>query len=99
MSNKIFVGQSSLRIRLTTGVDITGATCKIKYKKPDNSTGEFSPCPIESNSQGIFYYDVQDTTELDQAGRWKFWAHVTFSDGRVAPGETVEVRVYRPGSK
>ena len=87
MSN-IFVGQSSLRIQLTTGVDITGATAlAIKYKKPDNTTGSWTATEGTA-ATGIIYYDLTATTDLDVAGVWTFWAYITFSDSRVAPGDS-----------
>lgn len=94
---KIFVGQSALRFVADTNVDITGATgTLIKYTKPDGSTGTFSASILDAE-EGTIYYDVVNTTELDQAGVWYMWAHVTFSDGRVAQGVPVRVKVYVEG--
>lgn len=94
---KIFVGQSALRFEADTNVDITGASATlIKYKKPDDTTGSFT-ATISDAENGIIYYDVVNTTEIDQAGSWYMWAHVTFSDGRIAQGVTVRVRVFEEG--
>lgn len=93
---KIYLNQSSLRIQLTTNVDITGATSTlIKYKKPSGSTGSWI-ASIEAAGDGIIYYDLTGT-ELDETGTWTLWAHVTFSDTRVAPGEPVKMIVYTEG--
>lgn len=88
----IFKNQNKLRLKLTTSVDITGATSKlIKYKKPDGTEGQFTAASLD-DSTGVIYYDFTGT-ELDQAGRWEFWAYITFSDSRVAPGEKITIEV------
>lgn len=98
--NKIYSKQESLRIRLTTGVDIAEATTtKIKYRKPDGTKGEWG-AEVEDATKGIIYYDVKKTVseaDIDQAGVWKFWAYITFSDGRSAPGKVVKERIYSEG--
>ena len=94
---KIYKNQSSLRIRLTTGVQVTGASVtKIKYKKPDGTVGDWD-ATVEDEGDGILYYDLTGT-ELDQVSDWLFWAYVTFADGRSAPGEPVRVKVYEEPS-
>jgi len=82
----IFVNQSKLRIQLTTNVDITEATSLlIKYEKPDGTTGSWV-ANSSDDTNGVIYYDLTDG-ELSTNGNWTFWAYVTFSDGRSAPGE------------
>lgn len=96
--SKIFVGQSKLRIQLTTGVDITSATpVLIKYIKPDATEGSWT-AEIGTASSGIIYYDLTSTTDLDQAGLWTFWAHITFSDSLVAAGEIITEEIYAEGT-
>lgn len=92
--NVIYKGQSALRIKLTTGVDITGSLVrKIYYKKPDNTVGNVD-AQIDSSTAGIIYYDLPANSQLiDQAGTYQFWAYITFADGRSARGQTVNVRV------
>lgn len=93
---KIYLNQSSLRIQLTTLVDITGATeTLIKYKKPSGTTGEWT-ATVEAVGDGIIYYDLTGD-ELDEIGTWTFWAYVTFADTREAPGEPVKIIVYSEG--
>ena len=98
--SKIFVGQSSLRIQVTTSVNIAAATeLLIKYIKPDDDATEGSWVATEGTAAtGIFYYDLVDEDDLDVAGVWTFWGYVTFSDGRGAPGEIFKVRVYEEGT-
>ena len=93
----IFVDQSKLRIQLTTNVDITGATeLLIKYKKPSGATGSWTATSSDDTS-GVIYYDLTGS-ELDMKGNWTFWAYVTFSDARVAPGEIVTVDIQTEGT-
>jgi len=94
--SKIYVGQTALRIQLTTGVDVTSAACQIKHLKPDGSLATWSGIILDVD-RGVFYYDIQDTTDLDQAGDWILWAHVTFPDGSVAPGEPNSIEVFEEG--
>jgi len=95
--SKIYVGQYSLQIRLTTGVDITSASALlVKYKKPDGTEGSWTATEYDATT-GVIYYDFTKASELDQAGTWTFWAHVTFSDDRVAMGEPVTEKIYSEG--
>lgn len=94
---KIYSGQSALTIRLTTNQDITGASAVlIKYKKPSGVTGYWTAA-ITTAATGVISYTMADTSQLDETGKWTFWAHVTFSDGKVAPGEPIEKWVYDEG--
>ena len=93
---KIYLNQSSLRIQLTTDVDITGATVTdIKYAKPSGIAGSWT-ATIDDPGAGSIYYDLTGI-ELDEVGTWTFWAYVTFADTRSAPGEPVKVTVYTEG--
>jgi hypothetical protein len=85
----IYVGQSSLRIQLTCGQDITGAlSLKIKYLKPNGVTGEWVATD-GGTATGIIYYDVVLATEIDVPGVWTFWSYVKFSDGREGYGDPI----------
>lgn len=94
---KIYKGQFNLKLTLETGVTLTGASAtKIKYIKPDKITeGEFN---ASISGTEDLEYDFTVSTELDQSGDWTFWAYVTFSDSRIAPGEPVVIRVYEEGN-
>ena len=94
---RIYQGQSSLRLVLNTYVDLTGIqSATIRFTKPDGSTGELdagAPNPEE----GLVSHEFVEG-ELDAAGWWRFWAFVTFADGRTAAGEAARVHVWREGS-
>ncbi len=93
--SKIYENQESLRLTLQTGVDISGANAQvIKYLKPDDTEGEFAAVIDGTND---LYYDFA-ANDLDQVGDWTFWAFVTFSDNRTAPGQPVTIRVYEEGN-
>jgi len=94
--SKVYKYQNALRIELTTGVDITGATVKkIKYKKPSETEGYWN-AQVSSATNGVIYYDVI-STEIDESGTWTFWAYITFEDGRSAPGEVVKHKFFVEG--
>lgn len=94
---RIHKGQTKLRITLTCGENITGATpCLIKYKKPSGAQGYWT-ATISNAATGVIYYDVQQTSELDEEGAWTVWAHITFEDGKVAAGDPVKMAVYTEG--
>jgi len=95
--SKVYKYQSALRIELTAGVDITGATIKrIKYKKPSGVEGYWD-ASVSDASTGVIYYDVALQTEIDESGEWIFWAYITFADGRSAPGEVVKHNFFVEG--
>jgi hypothetical protein len=96
MSEIIFKNQSSLKITLTTNVNITGALSRlIKYIKPDGSTGSWT-ATAGTLLTGEIYYDFIGT-ELNVIGTWIVWAYVTFADGRSAPGTPAEFEVRTEG--
>ena len=91
--SKVYKNQTSLRVRLTLGVDITDAIVKqIKYQKPSGIVGYWN-ATVEDATEGIIYYDIT-TNDINEAGQWKFWAYITFSDGRSAPGEYATETIY-----
>ena len=92
MSN-IYKNQTSLRIQLTTNVNISGSTSKtIDYRSPRGTTGSWIAL-VSSTSDGVIYRDIVNSTDLFEAGYWKFRAHVIFSDGRVGYGDVVKQQV------
>ena len=93
---KIYIGQTALRIQLTTNIDISSAETYIKYQKPDGTKDQWDALILDPD-RGIIYHDVSLPTELDQEGDWIFWAYVVFSNGKVAAGEPVTIYVYPEG--
>lgn len=94
---KIFRTQDSLRIELSYLADISAniTSIKIKYIKPDASTGEWAATHVPGEKKA--YYDLPVGVFLDQIGVWRFWLHATMNDGRVIPGELVKQTVSEEG--
>jgi hypothetical protein len=94
--NKIYMGQSSLRIVLDTYADLEGCDAAfIRYRKPDDTKGSFAAAVLGGET-GTIFYDCR-SGDLDQAGWWAFWAYIQFEDGRAAAGEASKVYVWREG--
>ena len=93
---RIYKGQSSLKITVKTYIDLTGAEeCLIKYRKPDGMEGSFVGT-ISDEQEGIFNYEIKPG-EIDLSGWWRFWAFVTFTGGRTAPGKSRKRFVWEEG--
>jgi hypothetical protein len=94
---KIFSGQSSLRIIVKTGIDLTYAdTASIKYAKPNGTRGTFIAGVLDRTKGTIVHECLAG--EIDMAGWWVFWASLQFDDGRSAAGEPVKVFVWQEGA-
>ncbi len=95
--SKIYVGQSSFRLTLTTGVNVTAPlTVQIKYRDPKGIEGAWD-ATVKTAATGVIYKDFAEADAFDKAGRWTAWAYVVFSDGRDADGEPYQFRVYDVG--
>ena len=94
---RVHVGQTELDIVRSVGVDITSATpVLIKFIKPNLESGEF-PGTISNATTGEITYSVQNTTDIDQYGNWKVWAHAVLSDGDIIAGTSTRLVVYKEG--
>jgi hypothetical protein len=93
----LYINQSRAKIRVTCGVNVTGALqLKIKYKKPSGATGEWTAL-VETALTGVIYYDLASTATLDELGIWTVWPWIKFSDGREAPGTPDELMILDEG--
>lgn len=94
---KIFCRQSALRITLKTFCDLEGIeNAVIKYCKPNGKNGEFVSAVSDVGNGVIFHECIEG--ELDVLGWWKFWAFITFEDGRTAVGEAAKIFIWNEGS-
>jgi hypothetical protein len=94
--NRVFSGQSALRIILKTFTDLEGViSAVIKYRKPDGVAGEFA-AGVGDTAKGVIFHECVEG-EIDMAGWWAFWAFIAFGDGRTAAGETAKVFVWHEG--
>lgn len=95
---RIYRGQSALRIKVRTGIDLSGVTAaSIRYMMPDGTCGVMGAWIADAEG-GVLCHDVAAPDELPLAGWWKFWAVIRFPDGRTAPGRAVSVYVSEEGS-
>jgi hypothetical protein len=94
--NRIYAGQSALRITVRTYTDLEGvAAAAVKYRKPDGVTGSF-PAGVSDAAKGVIFHECIEG-EIDMSGWWVFWAFITFGDGRTAAGEAAKVFVWHEG--
>jgi hypothetical protein len=94
--NKVYKGQTALRISLITFCDLEGIeNAVIKYCKPNKKTGEFSAA-VSDVEKGIIFHECIEG-DIDVSGWWVFWAFITFADGRTAAGEAAKVFVWNEG--
>ena len=91
---KIIVG-TDYRLNVIMNTDITGGSVKIKYKKPDTTTGEFNGV-VDDAAAGTAHCDIS-ATQNDQHGTWHFWPVVTMSNNKTLKGPAKEVEIHREG--
>lgn len=96
---KIYVGQTALTIDIETCADLSSASSvKIKFVRPDLSTGELTNIiSITNLKKGEISWQPVDATVLNQKGVWKFWVFVVFDSGRQLSGEPYFVEIYNEG--
>lgn len=96
--NTVYKNQTALRLIVDTAIELgSGDVCEIRYCKPDGVTGSF-PASILNENSSLIYHDITSETELDVSGWWKFWAYITFTDGRSACGKAVKIFIADEGS-
>jgi len=95
----VYVGQTALKLVFTLSEDITGATpVVLKYRKPDGTESSF-PVTVTDDANGVMEYEPAAITDIDQAGIWHFWPHVTFSNGDVAASTVTKLIVITEGNE
>jgi hypothetical protein len=93
---KIYQGQTDLTIALSTKKDLTGATSlKIKFKKPDGISGEWT-ATTPNAVEGIIEYEV-DSNDVDTVGKWTVWAKIIDVGGLISIGEPTTFQVHKEG--
>ena len=85
----IFTGKNQT-LKLNTGTDLAGTTVRIRYIKPDGTTGTFS-----GSVSGEQVTHKFTTNDIDQTGPWFFQAEVT-SGTDLLVGEIARARVIEP---
>jgi hypothetical protein len=94
--NRIYAGQSALRIILRTFSDLEGIIAAfIKYRKPDGVSGSFS-AGVADIERGIIFHECIEG-EIDMPEWRVVRAFITFADGRTASGEAAKVYIWNEG--
>ena len=90
---KIYSDQDYLKIELsytdTIEDEISGIA--IEYKKPDGTEGQWDA--VHDEEAKTIYKIFDEGEYLDVTGNWRFRPVITFTDGRVMPGEAVSILV------
>lgn len=98
-TDKIYVNQTSLQIRLRVYEDLS-ASCEralIKYRKPNGFEGYWE-AEIVDPANGVIAFTVEAGGEgLDDSGFWTIWAYLYYKDGTVTSGDAVQIGVYQEG--
>ncbi|MHA1951891.1 MAG: hypothetical protein ACW987_18750 [Candidatus Thorarchaeota archaeon] len=91
---KSYVGDISTEIVLDAGVALgTPDVLKIKYQKPDGTTGEWTATPYEVTKARY----VTENGDLDVSGLWVFQIYVELAGGSwKGHGEEYEEWLYAP---
>ena len=93
----MIVGATDQVITVNVDKDITGySTALIKYIKPNKTTGQFT-ATVTSAVNGVLSYPIQSASNIDIAGDWVFWAHITYSNGKIGIGEPFIVTAKNQG--
>ena len=94
---RIFKGQTALRITLKTFADLEGIeSAVIRYRKPNGKIGEFEAA-VGDMAKGVIFHECIEG-DIDISGWWAFWAFVTFADRRTAAGQAARVYIWLEGS-
>lgn len=94
---KAFDTQTVLKFIANTYTDITGASArKIKYKKPDGTTGEWVAAEEGDPLIGKISYEIVEA--LGAFDGWILWSWIEFAAGKSAPGEARKIMIYKEGT-
>jgi hypothetical protein len=98
-TDKIYVNQTSLQIRLRVYEDLSNSIWRalIKYRKPNGFEG-YWPAEIVDSVKGIIAFTFPANSEgMSDSGFWTVWAYLYYKDGTVTAGDAVQIGVYREG--
>jgi hypothetical protein len=97
--SKIYVGQTSLQIRLSLNQDISNVYNRvlIRYRKPNGIIG-YWPAEVLDPICGMVAYTVPPGfPAITDTGLWMIWAYVFFKDGSIAVGDASQIEVFEEG--
>ena len=92
---KVFEGDIGTKITLDVGIDVSGATVKkMKYVKPDGTSGEWTAGQIEIINTTKFRFTTVATTDLDVTGKWQVNTYAEVAGWKGHGEEYLELIVY-----
>jgi hypothetical protein len=91
----MIIAGSNLRISMSIGEDITGATATISYIN-QSDTGTW-PALIADAETGTIFYDM-NPAELSVLGKWSVWATYVLADAKVIKTPAKQFTVYAEGT-
>ena len=93
----MIVGATDQVITVNVSKNLTGyETALIKYRKPNNVTGQFV-ATVTNVTTGVIQYAIQSASDIDMAGNWVFWAYVEYENGKIGIGEPFFVSAKNEG--
>lgn len=97
---KVYVGQTKLRIKIKTNIDLSTIeyeTVNLKVLNPAGNNTQSWIATIDDEEEGIVYFDLSTMIYFDEEGDWVIWPEIIFYDNKKAYGTPVVVKVYNEG--
>ena len=96
---KVYIGQTSLQLRLCIEQDITNVYNRIliRFKRPNGTMGYWDAEVLDS-VRGIIAFNMNSNAPtFNDVGWWTIWAYIFFKDGSVSVGDAVRIEVFEEG--
>lgn len=84
-------------VEFSAGIDLTGGTAVIKYKRPSGPV-KSNTATITDAANGVFNYAVPDT-ELTETGPHLFWSVITLASGAISISAPRTINILEEGTK
>ena len=90
------VGSLGLQIILDTDISLTSLTSSlIRCRKPSGKMVDFTGA-VDNEAGGTITYTTTSVDDIDEAGMWALHAKLTYNNGNVFYGKTVNLEVKAP---
>jgi len=89
---KVYAGDAGTKIRLNTGIDLTGATVEIRVTR---GKVEITPWPGVPIGTFVEYVTNGTIADISAPGTYKLQAHVDTGSGWVGLGQSVTLKVHK----
>jgi hypothetical protein len=91
---KIFVGTAGIKLKVSTGIDLTTSTVTFLVSKPDSDITVEWAASMESPATAGVASKILSATDLDVDGMWNIQAKV-IKGGMTLYGEIATFKVYK----